>query len=200
MKAPMPQHSQEVVRQFEQICIRMHQSWQMRKCLFDDKSNLKVFQQPHYAHFFYRLHVILQEYWTLQIAKLHDPAGKPGRHNLSIDYIVDCGDWGDKTKTRLAELREQMRPFAEKMKLPRNKLTAHNDVATILAAVDDMGAFDESEDIKYFDNLKAFAEIVVKAVLDEHFDYDNAVPTDVDLFVDAFNKGQIGSTSFVLIE
>jgi AbiU2 len=188
----MPQHSQEVVKRFEQICIRMHQSWQIRKCLFDDKSNLAIFRQPHYEHFFLRLRIILQEYWTLQIAKLHDPVGKPGRYNLSIDYMIECGDWKDETKARLVELREKMLPFAETMKLPRNKLGAHNDVATILAEIDDMGAFDEGDDVQYFANLKAFAEIVIKAVVDEHFDYDNGVPTDVDLFVDAFNRGRIG--------
>jgi hypothetical protein len=89
----MPQHSQEVVKQFEQQCMWAHQSWQTRKCLFDDKSNLPTFQQPHYEHFFLRLSIILQEYWMLQVAKLHDPVGKPGQHNLSVDYMIECGDW-----------------------------------------------------------------------------------------------------------
>ena len=57
-----------------------------------------------------------------------------------------------KPKPASLNYAEQMRPFAEKMKSNEEQaLTAHNDVATILAAVDDMGAFDEG-DIKYFDN------------------------------------------------
>ncbi len=83
-----------------------------------------------------------------------------------------------------------MLSFAAKMKPPRNKLTAHNDVLTILAA-SELGKFDPGADVEYFDHLKAFAEIVVKVVLSEHFDYDNAVPADVDLFRDAFNRGKI---------
>lgn len=126
----MPQHSQEVAKQFEQQCMWVHQSWQTRKCLFDNKSYLPTFQQPHYEHFFLRLSIILQEYWMQQVAKLHDPAGKPGQANLSVDYMIECGDWDDGTKTQLNELRKKMLPFAAKMKTPRNKLLAHNDVAT----------------------------------------------------------------------
>src|SRR5664279_3226221 len=124
----MPQHSQEVARQFEQQCMWTHQSWQTQKCLFDNKSNLPAFQQPHYEHFFFRLSIILQEYWMQQVAKLHDPAGRPGQHNLSVDYMIECGDWDGGTKAQLNELRDKMQPFAATMKTPRNKLFAHNDV------------------------------------------------------------------------
>jgi len=187
----MPQHSKEVVRRFEQQCIWVHQSWQTRKCLFDDKSNLPTFQQPHYEHFFYRFSIILQEYWMQQVAKLHDRARSFGQDNLTVDYMIECGCWENETKTRLSDLREKIRPFAEKMRTPRNKLLAHNDLATILSAAK-LGAFDEGEDIEYFEHLKALAEIVVNTVLDEHFHYDTAVLADIALFVDAFDRGRIG--------
>jgi len=187
----MPQHSQEIAKQFEQQCIWANQSWRTRKCLFDNKSNLPAFQQPHYEHFFLRLSFILQEYWMQQVAKLHDPAGRTAQHNLSVDYMVECGDWDGGAKTRLNELRDKMLPFATKMKPPRNKLLAHNDVATILSPTE-LGTFDEGEDVEYFKNLKAFAEIIVSTVLSEHFDYDNAVCADVALFVTAFDQGRIG--------
>jgi hypothetical protein len=187
----MPQHSKEVVRQFEQQCIWIHQSWQTRKCLFDDKSNLPIFQQPHYEHFFLRLSYILQDYWMQQVAKLHDRARSFGQDNLTVDYIVECGCWDAATKARLSELREKMRPFAEKMRTPRNKLLAHNDLATILSATM-RGAFDEGEDVEYFEHLETFAEIIVHQILDEHFHYDSAVPTDIALFVAAFDRGRIG--------
>lgn len=168
-----------------------HELWQTRKYLFDNKSNLPVFQQPHYEHFFLRLSVILQEYWMQQVAKLHDPAGRPGQYNLSLDYMIECGDWDGGTKAQLIELRDKMLPFAAKMKTPRNKLLAHNDLATILSAAE-YGAFDEGADVEYFQRLKALAEIVVSAVLGDHFDYDTAVFADVALFVKAFDRGRIG--------
>jgi len=84
-----------------------------------------------------------------------------------------------------------MLPFAAKLKVPRNKLLAHNDVATILSAAE-LGAFDEGADVEYFKGLKAFAEIVVSTVLGEHFDCDTAVSADVALFVKAFDRGRIG--------
>jgi hypothetical protein len=105
--------------------------------------------------------------------------------------MIELGDWDTGVKARLTELRDEMQPFAKNMKTPRNKLTVHNDVATVMSATEH-GKFDAGEDVEYFGHLKEFAEIVVNMVLDEHFDYDNAVPTDVDLFVDAFNRGRIG--------
>ena len=187
----VPQHFQEIVKQFEQQCIWAHQSWKTRKCLFDNESNLPAFQQPHYEHFFLRLSVVLQEYWMQQVAKLHDLAGKPGQHNLSVNYMIECGDWDVGTEAQLTELRDKMLPFVKKMKPPRNKLAAHNDVDTILAATK-FGKFDAGEDLEYFERLKAFTEIVVNLILREHFCYDNAVLTDVALIVDAFNRGRIG--------
>jgi hypothetical protein len=187
----MSQLSQAVGRQFEQQCIWAHQSWQTRKYLFDNKAGLPVFQQPHYEHFFFRLSVILQEYWMQQVAKLHDPAGRPGQHNLSVDYMIESGDWDSSTKARLNELRDKMLPFAVRMKTPRNKLLAHSDVPTILSAAE-LGDFDEGADVEYFKGLKALADIVLSEVLGEHFDYDRAVSTDVALFVEAFDRGRIG--------
>jgi hypothetical protein len=191
----MPQHPQEVAKRFEQQCIWTHQSWQIRKCLFDNRSNLPNFRQSHYEHFFLRLSVILQEYWMQQVAKLHDPAGRPGQHNLSVDYMIECGEWDGATQARLTELRDKMLPFATKMKLPRNKLLAHSDVHTILSATE-LGAFDEGNDVEYFESLQAFTEIVVSTVLNEHFHYDNAVCADVALFFMAFDRGRIGGECF----
>jgi hypothetical protein len=105
--------------------------------------------------------------------------------------MIECGNWDAGTKAQLIELRDKMLPFAARMKKPRNKLLAHNDLATILSAAE-LGAFNEGEDIEYFEHLKAFAKIVVNTVLCEHFDYDTAVPTDVALFVEAFDRGRIG--------
>jgi hypothetical protein len=126
-----------------------------------------------------------------QVARLHDPARSFGQDNLSVDYMIECGCWDAGIKTQLINLRDKMLPFAAKMKTPRNKLISHNDLASILSAKE-LGAFDQGEDVEYFGQLKAFAEIVVNTVLNGHFDYDNGVPTDAALFVEAFNRGRIG--------
>jgi hypothetical protein len=188
----MPQHSQEVVERFGQQCIWAHQSWQTRKYLFDNESNISVFQQPHYEHFFLRLSIILQEYWMQQVAKLHDPAGDLGKHNLTVDYMIEYGEWDGVTKAQLSELRDKMKPFATTMKKPRNKLLSHNDLATILSGAD-LGNFDKGSDVEYFNNLKLFAGIVFNTILSQHFENDDAVYADVALFIKAFDKGRIGS-------
>ncbi len=81
----MSQHSQEVVKQFEQQCIWAHQSWQTRKYLFDNKSSLSVFQQPHHEHFS-RLSIILQEYWMQQVAKY--TIRQAGRGSTTFRWIT----------------------------------------------------------------------------------------------------------------
>jgi hypothetical protein len=110
----MTQHSKEVVEQFNRLCIWAHQSWQTRKFLFDKNPDLDALKGPHYAHFFVRLSYIVQEYWMQQVAKLHDPAIQSGQNNLSIDYMIDHGQWDAATKAQLAELRDKMLPFANK--------------------------------------------------------------------------------------
>jgi hypothetical protein len=76
------------------------------------------------------------------------------------------------------------------------RLTHYHRQAAIpgeqLLSATELGAFDEGEDTSYFQNLKAFMEIIVNTVLHEHFDYDSAVPADVDLFMNVFNRGRIG--------
>jgi AbiU2 len=130
----MPPHSKEVVEQFCNLCDWLRQSWQTRKYLFDENPKIENLKAPHYAHFFFRLNVILQEYWIQQVAKLHDPAVQLGHQNLSINYMVDCGQWDAKTKAELINLRDKMMTFEKKLRGARNKLLSHNDLTTILQA------------------------------------------------------------------
>jgi hypothetical protein len=185
-------HSKEVLEQFCTLCDWILQSWQMRKYLFDENPDIDSLKAPHYEHFFFRLSVILQEYWLQQVAKLHDPAVQLGYSNLSIDYVIDCGEWDTKTKAELRSVRNKMMAFETKLRAVRNKLLSHNDLTTILQA-HELGGFDEGDDTEYFAHLAKFASTVRKAMFGELFLYDDLVRNDIDLFMAAFNRGRIGA-------
>jgi AbiU2 len=187
----MSAHSKEVAKEFCVLCDWLMQSWAMRKHLFDDNPDLEELRRPRYAHFFYRLHTMTQEYWLHQLAKLHDPAvqgGSSGHINLSVDYMVDYGQWDEETKGVLTDLRNRMLVLAKPIKDVRNKILSHNDLATILESRE-LGGFDPGEDEAYFCCLRQFALIVSKTVTGEPFVYDDLVKNDVEVFMHCFNRG-----------
>jgi AbiU2 len=184
-------HSREVVNRFCELCDWLLQSWQTRKYLFDENPDLALLQEPRYAHFFYRIGEITQEYWLHQLAKMHDPArDKSGNVNLSISYIVECGEWDKETKPRLDELRTKMLSLSYQIKDARNKILSHNDLEIIMGEKH-IGAFDPGDDEDYFAYLQEFASLVKEIVMGEPFVYDDLVSNDVEVFMQCFKRGKI---------
>ena len=186
----MSTHSKKVADKFCDSCKWLHQSWQTRKYLFDENPSIDSLKKPHYADFFLRLNFILQEYWIQQLAKLHDPAVQYGHKNLSIDYMIDCGQWDAQTKAGLSALRAKMTHFETKLREARNKIISHNDLSTILQMTD-FGKFNQGDDVEYFNHLYKFASIVSQRVLGKIFLYDDLVKNDVQFFMSAFERGSI---------
>jgi AbiU2 len=187
----MSPHSREVIEKFCELCDWLLQVWQMRKCLFDENPDESVLRDPRYAHFFYRLQVVLQENWLHQLAKLHDPAVQGGanrRIKLSIDYIIENGQWDAQTVAKLRDLKLKMSSLAKPVRDARNKVLSHNDLAVLMKS-DQLGAFEPGEDERYFNNLREFASLVSGSVLGEPFIYDDLVKNDVSIFMHAFLRG-----------
>ncbi len=144
----MSAHSPEVAKKFCQLCDWLLQVWQMRKFLFDENTDVAVLRKPRHAHFFFRLQEVLQENWLHQLAKLHDPAvqgGPKGHINLSVEYMIEYGQWDTSIKAELLSLQTEMLRLAKPIKYARNKVLSHNDLA-ILLADQELGAFDPGED------------------------------------------------------
>lgn len=187
----MPAHSREVIEKFCGLCDWLLQAWQMRKFLFDENPNESILHDPRYASFFYRIQVVLQEHWLHQLAKLHDPAvqgGATGHINLSLDYIIDYGQWDAQTEAKLKELKSKMSSLVKPIRDARNKVLSHNDLAVLLASKD-LGAFDPGEDERYFTGLREFASLVTESALGEPFIYDDLVENDVSSFMHTFLRG-----------
>lgn len=184
----MPALASEVVTKFCQHCDWTEQCWLVRKHLFDDNPNRQFLFDPRHAHFFNRLALILQEHWLHEVVKLHDPAKQAGRWNLTVDYILECGDWADDVRERLMALRSQLVLLADAIRGARNRLLSHNDLETILNE-QSLGEFAEGTDLAYFTALREYATTVHEAVLGVPYDFDGLTANDVDVFMSQFQRG-----------
>jgi hypothetical protein len=176
------------VEKFCEICDWALQSGYMKKYLIDNNADLKVLEHGHLYPFFDRLDKILQEYWVLQVAKLHDPPRQSGRDNLSIAYITGHSSWDQSQRDELQKLQEMMTPFWNKIKQARHKILSHNDKLSHIENIN-LGGFDPGEDSEYFDILKEFANFVQMAVTGQPFVHDHLVENDVLFLMHRLKRG-----------
>src|SRR5438034_5077746 len=117
--------SEQTVQDFINICHWTYEAWITHRVLFDDNPNG---EDSKYGALLGRLSEITADYALLQLAKLHDRArGK----NLSLEYIIEGGDWDDETETTLRQLHSQLDAFYRQIKPARDKILAHSDLTTI---------------------------------------------------------------------
>jgi hypothetical protein len=183
----MPAHSDKVVDEFCKLCSTAYWSWYLRKYLFDDESNKKYLEHRFFLSFFGRLCDINQHHWLLQLAKLHDPAVQGGQINLTIDYVVEYGGWDTSTIDELVKLKEEMETLSKPTRIARNKILSHNDLASILDG-GSLGGFNADDDIKYFDDLLSFANIVCEKTKGEICLFDDLIKRDIEIFMYHFKK------------
>ena len=163
-------------------------SWLFAKSLFEDNPDNEVLKGPVHEHFFHRLWWIAHEYWIGEVAKLDDPAKQRGNYNLSLDYIIQNGDWTEDVQSRLEGLKVALSSFARHLIPARNKITSHIDRNTALDQ-STLGAFPKGEDSKYFESLQEFVNIVHQNYLDGTYPFDDLVRNDVEFFKEAFRRG-----------
>ena len=91
-----------VIKKFCKLCDWTFQTWQFRKHLFDANPAPEILGDARYRDFFDKLDKVTQEYWLLQLVKLHDPPEQSGQDNLTVDYVVSFGDWDEATREETA--------------------------------------------------------------------------------------------------
>ncbi len=185
----MTYHSEKIIKEFFGLCDWLLQTYEVRKYLFDDNPDECLLKEARHKSFFYRISIVFQESWMLQLVKLHDPAVQGGNANLSLQYIIEYGDWEPDFKQELVELKKAMDMLYLSIKEARNKLLSHNDYKTIIGQDVNLGEFNEGEDIKYFNALKEFCEKVSQEVLGLPFVYDTFVQNDIECFMFQFKAG-----------
>jgi AbiU2 len=172
--------SQDVALKFCQLCDWAYETWVTHRLLFDD-NNAPERNIGKAVAFTNRLSAITQEYCLQQIAKLHDPAVQGKSLNLTIDYIVRFGDWGEQ-RHNVEEIHANLQDLWERLKLARNKTLAHNDLESVMAdAV--IGAFPEGADDNYFDTLQTLVNEVHQKWLGAPYPFNDLAGNDTQEFL-----------------
>ena len=170
-------------------CNWAYETWATHKSLFDDNPNREA-NIGRVRDFTIRLSKITQEYALQQVSKLHDPWKQGGSFNLSIDYIVRFGDWGDKQgqidaiRTQLDELHEYIQPV-------RNKILSHIDLETVTDNRT-LGNFPEGIDVQYFDALQQLADEVHLHWAGKPYPFDDLAINDVQVFLHLLEGAPLG--------
>lgn len=105
--------SETVIKKFCELCDWAFQAWQTRKHPFDANPAPELLNDPRHRDFFVRLANMAQEYWLLQLVKLHDPPVQSGQINLTVDYVVSFGGWDEETRTAARAERPDGRAGAD---------------------------------------------------------------------------------------
>ncbi|WP_298236573.1 hypothetical protein [uncultured Azohydromonas sp.] len=179
--------SARIVEEFCKLCDWSYQVWINHRELFDDNHRTPELLQSKGAHAFERLRKISHEYTILQIAKLHDGAVVSGNITLGIDYIVKFGGWSPAISLELERLAGQLSSFSKQLRAPRNQLLSHNDLAAILSG-NPLGEFNPGEDIKYFEVLQNFVNIVHNEVMGTPFPFDDLAENDAEILMAMINS------------
>lgn len=176
--------SPQILAEFWQICNAAYECWLARRSLFDDNAELDQLGRTHCAELLGHLSIVTQRDVLHQIAKLHDPAKQFGQNNLSIGHVIDNGLWDRETRMRLSVLQAKLDAFASLLREARNKLTAHNDLAAILAG-QPLGKFPLGADIEYFKYLQELVDIVTGGP----HPFNDLIRNDALVFVETLVRG-----------
>jgi hypothetical protein len=170
--------SPHVVLEFSKICDWTFQSWLNHRELFDENPRSDELMKSMGGVALGRLSVISHEYVLLQIAKLHEPTVVSGQITLGIEYVVKYGGWDQSVSTKLSELADQLAMFAKGLRTVRNKVLAHNDLAAILSG-STFGEFEKNDDVKYFQTLQEFVNVVHSQVIGGPFPFNDLVKNEI---------------------
>lgn len=176
------------ISEFCALCDWAYQANQLHRALFDDNPNADQLSESGFGYGFAVMSGMTLEYALLQIAKLHDKAVVSGKITLSIDYILNYGGWKPDTQAQLQSISSRLERHAAKLRSARNQALSHNDLAAILAG-GVLGEFEKDEDLRYFDDLREFADIVSRESLGRGFSYKSHVKDDFKKMAMALSNG-----------
>jgi len=168
--------SKDVALKFCKICEWAYEVWVTHTHLFDE-NEARDNNIEKSAYFTRRLCMITQEYALQQIAKLHDPAIQGNSLNLTIDYIVRFGEWGEKASD-IEKISNELFALWKHLKAARNKIIAHNDLEAFMAN-STLGSFPKDMDIEYFTALQALVNEVHEKWVGGPYLFSDLAKTDV---------------------
>jgi hypothetical protein len=155
-------------------------SWVTHKLLFDG-NKIPERSVGKAVEFTNRLSKITQEYCLMQIAKLHDPAIQGNSANLTVDYIIRFGEWGDREE-KVQQISRRLRDLWERLRPARNKILAHNDLEALMVDAP-LGAFPEGTDDEYIAALQDLVNEVHEKWVGDPYPFNDLAQADVQEFL-----------------
>lgn len=177
--------SSDAAKKFCELCNWAYEAWITHKSLFDNNA-LPERNIGKSAYFTSRLSIITQEYVLLQIAKLHDPSIQRNSLNLTIDYFIRFGDWGENDAI-VSNLAKSLSELWLSIKPARHKLLAHNDLEALVNDVG-LGSFSEGLDEKYFEQLQQLVNFIHDKWVGGPYPFNDLAVSDVEEFLALLNK------------
>ena len=173
----MPNLSNELVEEFCSYCIWVNEIWKVKRIIYDDNPKLDLlFSKSRFPFLLCDLGIITKDFILQAVIKIHDPAmDNRGNSNLTLDYMIQYGDWDKHTRTRLARIRAILDKLAEPLKAARNKILAHRDIQTIEVGKP-LGSFGKIRSTRYFNLLQIFVNIVGEKKGKGIYPFNNAMP------------------------
>ena len=172
--------SKDTALKFCDLCNWVYETWVTHKLLFDEnKTPEKNIGKS--AALTSRLSIITQEYSLQQIAKLHDPAIQGNSLNLTVDYMVQFGEWGER-RDAIRRIHVKLLGLWGRLKSARNKILAHNDLETLMADIP-LGSFPEGADDEYFDALQVLVNEVHEKWVGGPYPFNDLAQVDVREFL-----------------
>lgn len=160
--------------QHDFVKLRAHCIW-LRNChntfntLFADEENAAVLQRTARA-FFTDIHIILQEYFFLQVRRITDPAQTRGRSNLTVAHInAGLAEFGVLT-TEMEALAERLHRYRAITCEIGNRVVAHNDHETALHE-GLVGEHDQGDLDDFLEALQAYTDVVGRSLNIGPLDY-----------------------------
>jgi hypothetical protein len=93
---------------------------------------------------------------VLHVCKLTDPAGTPGKTNLTTNYILKELLWPENVRDELKRLNDRLMDFRSKLEPARNKRIAHTDLHSQVQHLEAIGTFEKGADARFFEDLESF--------------------------------------------
>ena len=181
----MNQISKKTALKFCELCNWTYETFVTHNFLFD-KNQTEEFNIRKFPYFFSRLSIITQEYCLLQIGKLHDPAKQRGSENLTIGYIVQFGDWGEKMG-KIKRIEARLQKLGDHLKPARNKILAHSDLSTLLTNAT-LSQFPRGLADEYIVALQDLVNEVHKKWIGGPYPFNDLAIVDVEEFLAGLTK------------
>jgi len=178
--------SKDTAIRFCELCNWAYETWVTHRFLFDENKTPEnnIGKSPAFT---IRLAFVTQEYCLQQIAKLHDPAKQGNSLNLTIDYMIQFGEWNNR-RNEIENICAILLQLWDRLRPARNKALAHNDLETVMANVP-LGNFPPGADNEYFEALQAFVNEVHEKWVGGPYPFNDLAQADVEEFLALLERG-----------